>query len=652
MRANSVGFLMKKTLYVRVPALVTSLLASFFLSQAKGQVMEVNPIVVSASRMEQPLSDVLSSVSVFTREDIEKAQAQSLADLLQGEAGFEFARNGGRGATTSFFLRGLDSVNLVILVDGVRVQTDAIGSITSNDFPLSQIERIEILRGNATSLYGEAAVGGVINIQTRRGQGEPAGYGEISLGTRNTENISAGYGGQNEDIKFNMNLSQSGSSGFSAINAKTNTGTNPDNDGYKVAYFGGNLEKKIETNSSLGLRFNTKNTNTNYDTATSGSAINNFKTSNNSFGVFGRKLINDYWTSTLDISTSQFVYKDYKNGALNSDYYGGAGYYAGISNVIKWTNNYVIDKNISTNFGIDKNLDSYRQTTGYESTRNRFGLFSGVNYTIQDWSFQGNFRADKFKTNTSDLTAGSTSLQTTMGYGTGTYTSVNSNKNQFNSWLLGGGYKLFDSLKINGTLSTGFRAPTPFDVLRSPSIVPETSNSQEVGLTYSDGKSLFKLAYFSTKIKNAIIYDDTNDISSNVGETRNKGTEGNLRTNFLGNSLKMAFVQQDPWNATDGIALKRRARQYGSFDISRSLLGVNAGAKFYASSRREDYDLSYNTVVTSGYSTWSLYAFSKLNNELTARIKLENAFNRNYELASGYNTPGRGLYATLQYQPK
>jgi vitamin B12 transporter len=218
--------------------------------------------------------------------------------------------------------------------------------------------------------------------------------------------------------------------------------------------------------------------------------------------------------------------------------------------------------------------------------------------------------------------------------------------------LLGGGYKLFDSLKINGTLSTGFRAPTPFDVLRSPSIVPETSNSQEVGLTYSDGKSLFKLAYFSTKIKNAIIYDDTNDISSNVGETRNKGTEGNLRTNFLGNSLKMAFVQQDPWNATDGIALKRRARQYGSFDISRSLLGVNAGAKFYASSRREDYDLSYNTVVTSGYSTWSLYAFSKLNNELTARIKLENALNRNYELASGYNTPGRGLYATLQYQPK
>jgi vitamin B12 transporter len=643
---------MKKTLFVRVPALVISLLASLFLPQAKGQVMEVNPVVVSASRMEQPLSEVLSSVSVFTREDIEKAQAQSLADLLQGEAGFEFGRNGGRGATTSFFLRGLDSVNLVILVDGVRVQTDAIGSITTNDFPLSQIERIEILRGNSTSLYGEAAVGGVINIQTRRSQGEPAGYGEISIGTRNTENISAGYGGKNEDIKFNMNLGQSGSSGFSAINAKTNTGTNPDNDGYKIAYFGGNIEKKIETNTSLGFRFNTKNTNTNYDTATSGSAVNNFKTSNNSLGVFGRKLINDYWTSTLDISTSQFVYKDYKNGALNSDYYGGAGYYAGISNVIKWTNNYVIDKNISTNFGVDKNLDSYRQTSGYESTRNRFGLFSGVNYTIQDWSFQGNFRADKFKTNTSDLTAGSTSLQTTMGYGTGTYTSVNSNKNQFNSWLLGGGYRLFDHLKINGTLSTGFRAPTPFDVLRSPNTVSETSRSQEVGLTYSDSKNLAKLAYFNTTINNAIVYDDTNDTSSNVGKARNKGIEANLRTNFAGNSLKMAFVQQDPWNATDGIALKRRAKQYGSFDISRSLLGVNAGAKFYASSRREDYDLSYNTVVTSGYSTWSLYAFSKLNNELTARIKLENAFNRNYELASGYNTPGRGIYATLQYQPK
>jgi len=218
--------------------------------------------------------------------------------------------------------------------------------------------------------------------------------------------------------------------------------------------------------------------------------------------------------------------------------------------------------------------------------------------------------------------------------------------------LLGGGYKLFDHLKINGTLSTGFRAPTPFDVLRSPSTVSETSRSQEVGLTYSDSKNLAKLAYFNTTINNAIVYDDTNDTSSNVGKARNKGIEANLRTNFAGNSLKMAFVQQDPWNVTDGIALKRRAKQYGSFDISRSLKSVNVGAKFYASSRREDYDLSYKTVVTSGYSTWSLYAFSKLDSELTARIKLENAFNRNYELASGYNTPGRGIYATLQYQPK
>jgi vitamin B12 transporter len=114
----------------------------------------------------------------------------------------------------------------------------------------------------------------------------------------------------------------------------------------------------------------------------------------------------------------------------------------------------------------------------------------------------------------------------------------------------------------------------------------------------------------------------------------------------------MAFVQQDPWNVTNGIALKRRAKQYGSFDISRSLLGLSVGAKFYASSRREDYDLSYNTVVTSGYSSWSFYASSKLDNELTARVKLENALSRKYELASGYNTPGRGIYATLHYHPK
>ena len=132
--------------------------------------LEINPVVISASRIEQPLSQALSSVSVITRAEIEKSQAPSLADLLQGEAGFEFGRKGGPGTTTSFFLRGQNSTNLALLVDGVRVQVDSIGALQQLDIPLGMVERIEILRGNASALYGDAAVGGVISITTRNGR--------------------------------------------------------------------------------------------------------------------------------------------------------------------------------------------------------------------------------------------------------------------------------------------------------------------------------------------------------------------------------------------------------------------------------------------------------------------------------------------------
>jgi len=141
---------------------------------------EFDPVIVSASRMEQPLSQVLPSVSVITREDIDRSQVNNLADLLHGESGFEFARNGGAGSTTSFFLRGQESKSVLILIDGVPSQRDGSGSLTMTDFPLSRIERVEVIRGNASALYGESAIGGVISITTRKGQGPAIAYGSIS----------------------------------------------------------------------------------------------------------------------------------------------------------------------------------------------------------------------------------------------------------------------------------------------------------------------------------------------------------------------------------------------------------------------------------------------------------------------------------------
>ena len=635
MRANSVGFLMKKTLYVRVSAYVIYLSSFACLIQAQSQVLEVNPVVVSGSRIEQPLSQVLPSVSVITRQDIDKAQAPSLADLLQGETGFEFGRNGGKGTTTSFFLRGQGSQSVLVMVDGVRVQTDQLAALTMTDMPLSQIERIEILRGNASALYGESAIGGVINIQTRQGKGLPESYGSISYGTRGASEIHAGFGGLMDDLKFNFNAGQSGTKGFSSINpAYYPTAVNPDNDEFRSAYAGGKFEKKLNSDLSIGLRLNIKNSITGYDNSSGAtSEINQFKVKTNSTGLFARKEITEKWISNIDISNSNFLYEDLKNGSLvTTTYDSSLGRYHGEQNILRWFNTYEIGKSSVVTFGSDLNRETFGQTINYDLNRNTNGYFAGLSNRYEKWDFQGNLRTDNVKV--SNLSSG----------------VLANNATNTNSSLVGVGYQFDDSWRLSSTISSGFRAPNAYEISLSPTLVAENHTSQEIGVTYIANDNLIRTTYFQSKTKNAITINDDYTAYTNIGEVTNSGMELTARTKLAGNSIKLNAVAQDPWNSTASMALARRARQYGSIDISRPIQGFSFGAKFFVSGQRKNSD--YDTVWLGGYSLWSFYGSHDINNELTARVRLENTFNRQYQLAYGYNTPGRGIYATLHYHPK
>jgi len=622
---------MKKTFSLRFAASAISISSVACLSQA--QVLEVNPVVVSASRIEQPLSKVLSSVSVITRQDIEKSQSPTLADLLQGEAGFEFGRNGGMGSTTSFFLRGQNSTSVLVMVDGVRVQTDQIAALTMTDMPLSQIERIEILRGNAGALYGESAIGGVINIQTRQGKGVPTSYGAISYGIRGTSEASAGYSGQLDEVKFDLNVGQSGTKGFSAMIPSIYSGANPDNDAFRSAYVGGKVEKKLNRDVTIGLRMNANNSLTEYDNSygTTTSETNQFKVKRNSTGAYVKTALIDNWVSSIDFSNANYRYEDLKNGNLNTTY--SVGRYYGEQNLLRWFNTYELAPDTTSTFGVDLNRETFGQSSSYDLARNTNGYFGGLSHKLQKWDFQGNFRTDNVKV-TNVKSSGSTT----------------NNSTNTNSMLLGAGYQFNDIWRLSATSSSGFRAPNAYEISLSPTLVSETHNSQEIGLTYAVENTLLRTAYFTSTTKNAITSNSSFTAYTNIGEVQNKGIEFTVRTLFAGNSIKGNLVSQDPWNATTSTALARRARQYGSLDISRPVQGYTFGAKVYASGQRKNSD--YDTVWLGGYSLWSFYASRSLNSELTARLRLENAFDRSYQLANGYNTLGRGIYATLQYQPK
>jgi len=585
---------------------------------------EFNPVVVSASRTDQLLSEVLPSVSVITRAEIDKSQASNLADLLQGEAGFEFGRNGGPGSITSFFLRGQDSKNVVVIVDGIRLKDEVTGTSQVENIPLSQIERIELLRSNASALYGQGAVGGVIQIFTKAGKGNPKAYSSISYGSRNTSDVAVGYGGQVEDYKFNFGVSRQETSGYSAINPSQRSNVNSDKDGYLNNSMSGSLSKGLGGGNEIGVRVNATYAKLDYDNYYSGNTTTDIHTqtsANYLTGLYLKNKINDRWVSQFDINASQVEIKTHKNGGLvdNNDTR---------QSQLRWFNTYQYSEAHSFNFGAEDVRANSVAVSSYansDASRNARAIFAGHQGRYDRLSSQLNIRYDNI----------TTGQEATTG-------------------LLGLGYQLTQSLKVVSSISSGFNTPTLYEQTDTPGLVSEKYKSREFGFVQANSRGLTRLVYFNTATANAISYTGTNTCGSgcyeNIGKVENSGFELSSKLSLSGYILKLSAVTQDPWDVSNNRQLQRRAKQYGSVDVSRAIDSYDLGVKLYGSAERKDTTGGAGTL--SGYSIWSFYASKKIDKEWTARLKLDNAFDRDYQLAYGYNTPGRGVFATLQYQPK
>ncbi len=617
------------------PAL--SVLSLAFAAAVQAQGIEIDPVVISASRTEQPLSQVLSAVSVITRAEIEKSQAPTLADLLQGEAGFEFSRNGGPGTLTSFFLRGQDSSSMTLMIDGVKSQVDAYNAILQTDLPLQLIERIEILKGNASALYGNAAVGGVINIITRRGKGEPRAYGNASVGSFGSRSAFAGYGGGSGDVRFDINVGSQKSQGFSAMNPSQNSLVNPDKDGISNQYASGSLEKRLSPELVIGTRFNFSDAkiDTDSDTDTDTDVGRYFKKTQN-LGAYVKWVINPSWTSTLNLNHSEFDAKDTKNGQIFENGFGAFwqnGRMNGRQIGLEWSNSYEINKDTQAVFGAEQVTGKYKASgnSPYNTNRESAGYFVGLTHQIDRLTLQTNLRHDSISTDYVD-----------------SYASVPFTKSAANSWLLGAGYTLNELWKLTSSVSTGFKVPSAGDLSYNPNLKPEHHQSQEVGAVYSSQKAFFRFAFFNTDTKDAFTYIfPTAPFVVNTGHVQNQGVELNSRITLKSYMIKGSFVSQDPVNVSTGSQLARRAKQFGVVDVSRDFGVRSLGVRLNGVGARTDPN-----GHLSGYSLWSVYFSQKMSNELTLRVRLENALDRDYQLSYGFNTPGRGIYATLQYQPK
>ena len=195
----------------------------------------LDPVVVTAARSPQSIADLVADVTVIGPDEIARSGADSLAALLSRQPGIEIVNNGGPGATTGVFIRGANRGQTVVLLDGLRIGSSTVGAASFEAIPLDQIERIEILRGPASSLYGADAIGGVIQIFTRRGGSSLAANASVGYGSYATATGAAGVSGTSGPFRYSLQVGGRRSDGFNAVANPANFSWNPDRDGYEAA---------------------------------------------------------------------------------------------------------------------------------------------------------------------------------------------------------------------------------------------------------------------------------------------------------------------------------------------------------------------------------------------------------------------------------
>ncbi|VEB40282.1 Outer membrane cobalamin translocator [Chromobacterium violaceum] len=345
-------------------------------------------MIVTASRIAQPLSKTLADATVITRDEIEESGAQTLQQVLSRQAAVSITTNGGPGTSSSIFMRGANSNHTVVLVDGMRISSATTGTTAIQSIPLEQIERIEILRGPASSLYGADAIGGVIQIFTRTGEGAPRFNAGFEAGSRGTGKLTAGVDGKSGDTAYSLQLSHAQSEGFSATNSKNAFGYNPDNDGYRNDGYTANVTQTLAPGHDLTLRLFQTFARADFDQNPVGQNWMDTRLTGQS--LESRNRFSDIWTSTLRFSHSQDKQETFSDAA------GGArdGFFQTTQNEWTWQND------LATNWGKfvlgashnDQKMDSSGVFT--KNTRTQYAGFATYQLEKGSSLFQASLRRD------------------------------------------------------------------------------------------------------------------------------------------------------------------------------------------------------------------------------------------------------------------
>lgn len=585
--------------------------------------LDLDPIVVTATRTAEHADETLASVTLITREDIDRLQPHSVEELLSGLAGISTDDAGGLGKPTSVFLRGTEADETLVLIDGIRMGSVSTGTTAYEQLPVDQIDHIEIVRGPRSSLYGSDAIGGVIQIFTRKGEGEPTPSLSVSGGTYSTWQGQAGLSGSDGNAWYSASVAGLHTNGFPACRgygAPLYVGCfvnpPPGDDGFWNASGSVRAGYRFDDGLEISADWLRVDGFNQYD----GAVVNSSRVAQQILGGMISSPVLGIWHSTLTGGQSQ----DNSNDYLNNVY---ADTFDSRRNSVSWQNEFKLASRQQLVAGLDYVQDRLISSLTFPVTsRADTGVFA---------QYQGGF--------------GPVELQVA---------GRSDHDEQFGQHYTGSaavGYAISPALRLTASYGTAFEAPTFNDLYfpgyGNPDLKPVTSHSAEAGIAGRTSALAWTVNGFETRVVDLITYDAATGAPANIGKSLIRGVEGTLAGSWAGFRSQFALTLMDPRDRTPGDSdniLPRRAEQTARWDLDRPFGSASIGGSWFVSARR--YDDLNNTVVLGGYSTIDLRTSYQYRSWQVA-LKLSNLLNKAYETAAFYNQPGRAFYLTLRFQP-
>jgi vitamin B12 transporter len=600
-------------------------------------------IVVTATRTEQPKLELGSSTTVIPLEQLKKAGKTTVVEALSAVPGLDVVQNGGPGKTADVFIRGANSEHTLVMVDGIEVN-DPMSPGRTFDFAhlgLDNIDRIEIVRGPQGTLYGSDAMGGVINIITKKGEGKPGFYVSAEAGSYRSFRESAGVSGGTKTVSYSFAVSRFDSKGFSASAAKYG---NTEKDGYGNTNLSGRLGFKPAENLDIYFigRFTDMSSDLDNFEGTGGDDPNYVMDSRQFLFAANAalSLMKGKWEQRLGMSYNN-IRRDLSNDIDDLHPFDSSqGVYKGKIFKVDWQHNIYVHPTNTVTAGIEFEREEGESQYSWESMWGPGqSLFPGESARTT-----GIFLQDSIKIKDTFFMTLGVRFDDHNRFGTET------------TYRAAPAVLLKSGTKIKATYGTGFKAPSLYQLfapasdwgpLGNENLEPEKSKGWDVGIEqylFADRLTL-SVTYFRNDFEDLILYDWMLGYI-NVNKAETKGYEVFMSARPVnGFTIQGSYTYTDAIDKETGEQLLRRPKHKANLGFNlRPFKKVNVNLNLIHVGKRFDLFPVPTRTEADAYTLFNLAASYRLTKNIEIFGRIDNLFDEEYEAVLGYGTAGRSAY--------